>query len=402
MNIILASEVIHPGGAETFILRLAQALKNKGHNVTVFVFYEQILNYDLCKILAPAVSIVPAQIPGNKILSKVDGLLFKLGIDFSVRNIFIRKSLKKLIANQKTDIIHSHLLKVDSLCLNVASSANTPVVHTIHGDYLQFYEKTNTGIAIPLLNYLSKAKNNLSGVAETVCISDKQINFFANNFNKETDNKISKIYNGYRANITESKAIVRQQLNIPETDFVYGMVSRGIPEKGWQTAIDAFILNNKPNTHLVLTGSGEYLTELSKKYSDRAGIHFTGHSDNPINWINAFDVGLLPSVYASESLPTVIIEYLYCNIPIIASDAGEINNMTGQGNTPAAIIIPIIQGTVNTKEFASAMLQYLEDKALYEEHAKNASVCYNMFDMDKCVAAYTHVYEQAINKSAKS
>lgn len=402
MNIILASEVIHPGGAETFILRLAQALKDNGHNARIFVFYEELLNYELCKIFAPGVTIIPAKIPASSIIRKIDSLLFRLKADLSIRDIFIRKSLKKLIQQQKTEVIHSHLLKVDRLCLDVAGTEHIPVVNTIHGDYLQFFEKTKKGIAIPLLNYNKKAPANLSRLAATVCISDKQIGFFKQNFPKETAGKVSKIYNGYKASVTEKASLLKKQLGIGHNDFVFGMVSRGIPEKGWQVAIDAFLQLNAPQAHLVLTGSSDYLSSLKEKYSTESRIHFTGHSDNPINWINIFDAGLLPSTYPSESLPTVIIEYLYCNIPVIASDAGEIVNMTGQGNTPAGTIVPIKDGKVDAVSFSIAMKEYLDDNELFATHKANATKCYEMFDMDKCVAAYTDVYQKAIDHTLTS
>lgn len=398
MNIVLASEVIHPGGAETFILRLAQALHKKGHKVSVFVFYSHMLNHELCKILAPDVEIVPADIPVAGLLGRIDGLLFRLGVDYSVRNIFIRSTLKSLIKKQKTNIIHSHLLKVDKLCLDVAATGDIPVVDTIHGDYLQFFEKTKKGIAIPLLNYLQKAKNNLGKLAAVVCISDKQVSFFEKEFPQETKSKLSKIYNGYEGNITAQAAELKKQLGIAEGEFVFGMVSRGIPEKGWQVAIDAYLHLNNGHTHLVLTGSGDYISSLKEKYKKEKRIHFTGHADNPINWINIFDAGLLPSTYPSESLPTVIIEYLYCGIPVIASDAGEIMNMTGQSNHPAGIIVPIKDGKVDALEFSQAMNSSLNDKELYIIHKENAGKCYQMFNMDKCVSAYTRVYEDAINQ----
>lgn len=401
MNIILASEVIHPGGAETFILRLAQALHQRGNDVKVFVFYNELLNRELCRLIAPGVTIVPADIPMSRLLQKIDGALFRLNTDFSIRNIFIRKSLKKLIEKHKTDVIHSHLLKVDALCLDVAGSESIPVVNTIHGDYLQFFEKTKKGTAIPLLNYLRKATHNLQRLAATVCISDKQLSFFKEHFHRQTSGKLSKIYNGYTGKVTEDRQTLRKKLGIGEHDFVFGMVSRGIPDKGWQVAIDAFLLLNNTDTHLVLTGQSDYLSSLEQKYQNEKNIHFTGHSDNPINWINIFDAGLLPSTYPSESLPTVIIEYLYCNIPVLASDAGEIWNMTGQDNTPAGIITEIKEGKVDPVQFAKTMQQYLTDKQLYQIHKLNAVNCYNMFDMDKCVDAYSDIYAQSVNQPVK-
>lgn len=401
MNIILASEVIHPGGAETFILRLAQALKRQDHDARVFVFYNHLLNRELCKILAPDVEIVAADIPMAGLLGKIDGLMFRLGMDYSIRNYFISKSLKRLTQAQKTNIIHSHLLKVDKLCLDVAHPQHIPVVNTIHGDYLQFFEKTKNNIAIPLLNYLHKAKNNLGKLSAVVCISDKQVSFFDREFAEQTKGKVSKIYNGYEGKITEERSDLRKQLRIAEDDFVFGMVSRGIAEKGWQVAIDAFLQLNNSATHLVLTGSGDYISSLKEKYASEIRIHFTGHADNPINWINIFDVGLLPSTYPSESLPTVIIEYLYCGLPVIASDAGEIVNMTGQQGNPAGIIVPIKDGQVDTTLVSKAMDKYISDKNLYSQHQSNAAICYRMFDMDKCVDAYTKVYQQAINQHHK-
>lgn len=395
MNIILASEVIHPGGAETFILRMAQALRKNGHNVSVFVFYNEMLNRELCRLIAPDVQIIPASIPASGIIRKIDSLLFRMKIDFSLRDIFIRKSLNRLIQQQKTEVIHSHLLKVDKLCLDVAAQHNIPVVNTIHGDYLQFFDKTKKGIPIPLLNYTIKAPYNLKRLAATVCISDKQIGFFQQNFAKETHGKISKIYNGYIGTVTEQASVLKQQLGIKESDFVFGMVSRGIAEKGWQVAIDAFREINNSDAHLVLTGESEYLSSLKEKYQSETRIHFTGHSDNPINWINIFDAGLLPTTYPSESLPTVIIEYLFCNVPVIASDAGEIMNMTGQGKNPAGIIVPIEDGKVPAVKIAEAMRAYIVDKQLYAAHKANANNCYEMFDMGKCVDAYTDVYKHA-------
>ena len=186
MNILLATEVIHPGGAETFILRLAASLQKTGHNVHLFIFYKDGFNDKLYNILAPNVPITKANIPNSFLLRKIDSAFFRLNIDYIFRIQHIKKPLSKVITEHKPEVIHSHLLKTDSVCLDVAAEHNIPVVNTIHGDYLQFYNKTQNNVPIPLLNYQQKATHNLKRLNKVVCISDKQLAFFKENFSEET------------------------------------------------------------------------------------------------------------------------------------------------------------------------------------------------------------------------
>ncbi len=401
MNILLATEVIHPGGAETFVLRLSDALQERGHDVEIFVFYKDIFNKKLHTLLAPRVPVTFARIPYSTPLRKIDSLLFRFKIDISLRDYFITRTLKKRLKEAGVDVIHSHLLKTDRLCLNATADTPIPVVTTIHGDYLQFYNKTEQRKPIPLLNYGKKAAKNLSALDRVICISDKQIDFFKQKFESTTADKIQKIYNGYEGFPAEDAKPLKSKLGIPQDDFVFGMVSRGIPEKGWDIAIRAFIQLNNPNSHLVLVGNGEYLTKLEMQYANHKNIHFTGHSDKPLDWISIMNVGLLPTTYASESLPTAVIEYLCCGIPVIASDAGEIVNMLCTGDKVAGTIIPIENGTVDVNRLSETMGKYISDTKLYTIHRSNAMYCYELFDMNKCVSAYVAAYANAIEQKSK-
>ncbi|MBN9484962.1 MAG: hypothetical protein BGO70_05425 [Bacteroidetes bacterium 43-93] len=396
MNILLATEVIHPGGAETFVLRLSRALQQAGHNVQIFIFYKTGFNEGLYKTFAPDVPLEFAAIPAEGLVSKIDSLFFKLKIDLSLRSIFIRKSLRRKIKEKRIQVIHSHLLKSDTICL-AAANDQIPVVTTIHGDYLQFYTKLHAGIAIPLLNYETRAANNLYRLAHIVCISDKQIRFFKEKFGAITKGKLSKIYNGYDGVPSIVPSSLRQSLKIPEDHFVFGMVSRGIAEKGWEPAIEAFIKMQQQDTHLVLVGESDYLDSLKAKYAVHQNIHFIGHSDKPLDWIQMMNAGLLPTTYMSESLPTVIIEYLCCGIPVIASDAGEIANMIQLNGKQAGIIIPIRNNSVSVDELSNAMKLLATNPVEYDTYRANANYCYTQFDMNKCIEAYCTVYNDAID-----
>lgn len=401
MNILLTTEVIHPGGAETFVLRLSSALQYAGHNVQILIFYKKGFNKKLYNLLAPDVPLSFAEIPAPSFLRKVDSFFLKSSTDYSIRDRFIKQTIKKIIEQNDIEVIHSHLLKVDRLCIEVAREKNIPVVTTIHGDYLQFFNKTRQQIPIPLVNYDRKALSNLKQLKKIVCISDKQIEFFNNNFSEDTKGKIVKIYNGYDGYPEQARKTLRKRLNIQETDMVFGMVSRGIAEKGWEVAINAIQKLNNPHIHLVLIGESDYLVGLSEKYKSETQVHFIGHSDKPLDWITMMDVGLLPTTYASESLPTVIIEYLCCHIPSIASDAGEIINMLQINSKPAGIIVPIKNNSVSVDEVAAAMQRYITDAGLYATHKKNAILCYEQFDMNKCIESYLATYQDAIQLTKK-
>lgn len=397
MNILIATEVLNVGGAETFTLRLSSALKDSGHNVYIYSFYQKRFEQGLYNSLAANVPVLWPKLPMAGLLSIIDRVLFRLGIDYRIQDIYFRKTLEKYLATFRIDVVHSHLLKTDKICLEASKKRRVPVVTTIHGDYLQFFDKTKKGIKIPLLNYLKKATQNLSMLKKIVCISDKQIAFFQENFPTETKGKIITIYNGYSTpKPAARKETFRQSLHIAPTDFVFGMVSRGIPTKGWEEAIKAFMQLDKADAHLVFIGDSDYVQELKTKYAAQTHVHFVGFSSEPLEWINLFDVGLLPSTYPSESLPTVIIEYLRCNKPVIASDAGEIKKMIHYAGKDAGIIVPITDDKVPVAGILDAMRKYTEDQTLYAQHQQNTLVCFEQFDMDKCVAAYTAAYNSAI------
>lgn len=394
MNIVLATEVIHPGGAETFVLRLASALQSAGHRVHLFIFYKQGFREALVKKMAPDVPLRFADIPAEWPLQKADGLFAKLGVDSGLRKTKIIQSLQNLIKETGAEVVHSHLMKSDEVCLAATKDLNIPVVTTIHGDYLQFFDKTKRGLPVTILDYNKKATANLKELKKIVCISDKQLKFFQKEFATETAGKLEKIYNGYESNAVP-KTCKREGLNIPENAFVFGMVSRGIADKGWERAIQAFKQLDNSGAHLILVGGGEHLEELQRKYGSEPRVHFAGHSDEPLEWIQGFDAGILPTTYPSESLPTVVIEYLYCGKPVIASEAGEIRNMIHQQGKEAGIILPL--GTEKmTAALTEAMQSYLNNKNIYEQHKQNALPLFEAFRMDTCIRRYEAVYEASI------
>lgn len=121
----------------------------------------------------------------------------------------------------------------------------------------------------------------------------------------------------------------RDSLNIGQDDFVLCMVARGIPEKGWEEAIQAVNWANARsarNIHLLLIGDGPEFDRLCDlKCSER--VHFLGFRQNIRDYFATSDMGFLPSRFRGESAPLVVIDCLLAGKPVLASDIGEIRGM---------------------------------------------------------------------------
>jgi len=395
LKILIATEVIHPGGAETFILRLSQALHEKGHDVTIYNFHGDIFHRELRNRTAPDVPVVCAPYPCASFGRLVDALLRKAGIDRSLRNYFIKKRLRRFLAKKKPDVIHSHLFKTDVLCCKVAAG-NTPVVSTQHGDYTMYYNLQASGKKISILNFQKKLVFVLKELRHIVCISKEQEDFFEDVIPALgiQPAAVSKIYNGYATALPSATSVTRARMGIPTDAFVFGMVARGIPSKGWEELVAAFLKLGKPNTFLLLVGGSDYVDALREKYKEHPQIIFSGTVTNPIDWIRLFDVGILPSYFGSESLPTVIMEYLFCGKPVIATRIGEVPRMISHQQQTAGLLVEIVNGTTDVDQLHNCMLQLSTDNDLYNSLKTATAKCFEQFDMNSCVAKYEEIYRQ--------
>lgn len=105
--------------------------------------------------------------------------------------------------------------------------------------------------------------------------------------------------------------------------------------------------------HLHLVGDGPLRPGIEMKVKE-AGLEdcvtFYGFVSNPLNYIKAADVLVLPSLI--EGLPGVLLEAMYCKVPIVANNVGGVSEIVNSGNGHL-----IEKG--NEGEFADAILKAL-------------------------------------------
>ncbi|MBZ9729069.1 glycosyltransferase [Salegentibacter sp. JZCK2] len=127
-------------------------------------------------------------------------------------------------------------------------------------------------------------------------------------------------------------------------------------EKNHKGLLDIFkkIKAGRQNVNLHLVGDGTLRPEIEnlvQKENLQDQVNFYGFVNNPLDFIAAADVLVLPSII--EGLPGVILEAMYCKTPVVAYGVGGIKEIV---SSETGHLIP--ENEENT--FAQAVLDILE------------------------------------------
>ncbi|MBL0273032.1 MAG: glycosyltransferase family 4 protein [Chitinophagaceae bacterium] len=168
-------------------------------------------------------------------------------------------------------------------------------------------------------------------------------------------------------------------------------------KKGWQNLIDIF-LKLPENTRLILVGGGEYMDQLKAKYVSEKRIFFTGFQPDPLQWMVQMNVFVLPTLFPFESLPTVVIEALYCGLPVIATKLGDIENMITDENTDnkAGFVIDFDGKNLDEKQLYERLKYLYDNPEAIEEMKKTAKSAFRKFEMGQCMKSYRQEYKKIL------
>ncbi len=348
-NVLIGVFAFSIGGGETFPLTLANELSRRNFPVTVLNFQMADDLPDIRKKLNPDVPLVYLNNTGG---------------------------LAEVVEQFKIDVIHTHHGAVDAAVSYVVEQ-NPQLRHvaTLHGMY-------DAADPAYLKKILARVKKSVDAF---VYIADKNLIPFKD-FGRE---KIfQKIGNGLeRAPINP---VPRAELNIPEESFVACVVSRAISQKGWQAAVDAVKLANSSGGRridLILVGAGEMYDKLFGRVPEF--VHPVGFKSNVRDYLAAADVGLLPSEYAGESFPLLIIDSFFAGRPVVSSNLGEVPAMVED----AGIVFDLVGGKVPVAELAKILRTLADDSELYEKLRSRVAVVAEKFFIERVAEKYVAVFE---------
>ena len=140
-------------------------------------------------------------------------------------------------------------------------------------------------------------------------------------------------------------------------------VGRLTPQKGFATLIDAAAAwqHRKPRPRLLVAGDGPLRAELRARAGEaNVDAEFPGRRDDIPALLDEASVFVMPSRW--EGQPLALAEALQAGVPIVASDAGGIADLTGGDISTGGAALLVRAGS--QAELGQAVLSVLDDDGL--------------------------------------
>ncbi len=172
-------------------------------------------------------------------------------------------------------------------------------------------------------------------------------------------------------------------------DAVVVHMSNFRPVKRVELVLEAFArIRQAAPARLVLIGDGPVRPDIERMASERGlsgDMVFAGEQPDPVPWLSAADVFLLPS--EQESFGLAALEAMACGTPVVASDAGGLPEIIEDGVT--GFLCPAANPVETMAEHA---LMLIRD---HERHAEMSRAATEIVRRDYCTDRIVPLYEQA-------
>lgn len=241
------------------------------------------------------------------------------------------KEVRTLIKKYNPDIVYAHSSKAGAIARVADIGLKNHCLYNPHG--WAFNMRCS---AKKKAIYTAIEKIAAPFCDKIICISDAEKQSALDKKICRED-KLQVIFNGVDIESYEGGVhgeIKREELGIPEDAFVAGMVGRISPQK----APDVFVRMAKqvkdkvPKAHFIIVGNGNQENEIRKYAMDNGfsdSLHITGWVDNPMSYVELFDVACLLSRW--EGFGLALPEYMMAGKPIVASRVDAIPNIIRDG-----------------------------------------------------------------------
>lgn len=323
------------GGAERMVSELALEQSARGCEITVF-------------LPEHADDWLASQLAG----SDVDVEYYQLDTPLSPR---CARDIAQAFRRRNITLAHSHEFSMAVYGACAARAASIPHVVTMHGG--RYYsERVRRRLAMRFALASSQAVVAVSDAAALQLSTDLYV----------ARGRIVVIPNGVRS-APKVESTLRTELGIPPTVPILLAVGNLYPVKGHRHLVEALgLLSSGAGVHVVIAGRGECeddLTQLAEQLGLAPRLHVLGQRTDVTNLLAAADVFVQPSL--SEGLPCALLEAMFAERPIVATDVGDMRAALGDDG---GLLVP--PGTAQA--LADALDRLLLDPPLAARLGANA------------------------------
>tara|TARA_R110002124_G_C8974716_1_gene515933 strand:+ start:91831 stop:92991 length:1161 start_codon:yes stop_codon:yes gene_type:complete len=284
--------------------------------------------------------------------------------------------LYRFLRREKPLIVHTHTPKAGIVGMSAAYLARIPLrLHTVAG--LPLMEAK--GFKRLILNFVEKLTYRF---ATNVYPNSKGLYDFIISERFTEPNKLKVIGKGSSNGIDTSyfnpslysekaKAQLRDELNIPQNDFIFLFVGRLVKDKGINELVNAFIKYSEENRNISLLLVGPFEEELdpidqetSKAITSSGKIVSVGFQKDVRPFFSISNVLTFPSY--REGFPNVVMQAGAMGLPSIVSNINGCNEIITHNHN--GLIIPV------KDEIAiyNAMISIVENNELFMSLSGNA------------------------------
>jgi len=304
------------------------------------------------------------------------------------------KTLSKEIARHPVDILHSHSEYTDVSAIILKLTNKIPyVIRTVHYGY-QYEWRTKPMRRILLTNFFYPILFHTEiGVsqANTTRLNRRRI---ARLFRREAvciHNAIPvESFTNLKINTQEKKI----SLGIPPSATVIGTVGRLADQKGYEYLIGAaqLVLQEYPQAFFLIIGDGplaDELKDMARQKDIARQVIFTGGRSDVGELLACMDLFVSSSLW--EGLPTVLLEAMACNIPIVATNIPGTKELIKHREN--GWLVP----PSNSEELGKAIIYMIKSPTLRLQIARQAQIDVDRFSIKSISKEYEALYESLCN-----
>lgn len=319
--------------------------------------------------------------------------------------------LKKIIADYKPDIVHTHAAKPGLLGRMAAHAMKVPVVvHTFHGHvFHSYFNKFKTGLVIQTERFLAKRSDGI------VAISELQKKELADQFRIAKPEKFRVIPLGldldkFRESGSEKRSSFRNEFSIADDEVVIAIIGRLVPIKNhslFLRGIAHVLQHTTQKVRAIIVGDGDMRSSIEAE-ATALGIGFSTEKNEqhtqPLiftSWRSDIDrivagSDIIALTSFNEGTPVSLIEAQAAGKPVVSTRVGGIGDILLENETA------LLSDVDDPGSFFANLLTITEDTGLRTQMgAKGTGLVIEKYSYQRLMKDMAAFYYELLQKKKK-